>query len=88
MAKLKNVNELKFTKIMSEQEIIIRKSAELKLMVGLALSLEECETFIKDVLEAQQQVNVTLGSVSKCPHKECIFIDEDYQRCGGCEELD
>ena len=32
MAKLKNVNELKFTKIMSEQEIIIRKSAELKQM--------------------------------------------------------
>ena len=50
---------------MSEQEIIIRKSAELKLMIGLALSLEECETFIKDVLEAQEQVNVTLDSVRK-----------------------
>ena len=36
----------------------------------------------------KSKVNVVLGSVSKCPHKECIFIDEDYRRCGGCEELD
>ena len=49
---------------MTEQETIIRKSAELKLMVGLAMSLEECETFIEDVIEQQKQVNVTLGNVS------------------------
>jgi hypothetical protein len=87
MAKLKNVNELKFTKIMSEQEIIIRKSAELKLMVGLALSLEECETFIKDVLEAQQQVNVTLGSVSKCQHPyKKVISGDDGMWCTECNK--
>jgi len=65
---------------MSEQEIIIRKSAELKLMVGLALSLEECETFIKDVLEAQNKVNVTLGSVSKKELEEQKQIAYDAGR--------
>ena len=62
---------------MSEQEIIIRKSAELKLMIGLALSLEECETFIKDVLEAQEQVNVTLGNVSNNEVTVCELTEWD-----------
>ena len=43
------------TKKMSECELVIIKSAELKLMVGVALSLEECEAFISDVIEQQKQ---------------------------------
>lgn len=90
MAKLKNVNELKTTKMNYR---IGRKTGLVILTTKDSKEVATCRTVdiaskICRLLNKEEQVNVTLGSVSNCPHKECIFIEEDYHKCEGCEELD
>ena len=51
--------------LLKRQEIVIEKSTELKQLVGLALSLDECEEFVSDVLKASEERNCNLADVSE-----------------------
>jgi len=61
--------------LLKRQEIVIEKSTELKQLVGIALSLDECEEFVSDVLKASDKAgNCILGDVMPMLHKiaECF----------------
>ena len=88
MTKLKNVNELKTTK-MSKEEILINEYGceDLDDLKRCFLDNKESLKMILDSMElyAQDQVNVTLGSVSKKELEEQKKIAYDKGFYDGCD---